>query len=36
MGFCEEQKNLKSDKNLNSHIPELYKVITLTTFKANV
>ena len=22
MGFCEEQKSLKSEKNLNSHIPE--------------
>ena len=21
MGFCEEQKSLKSDKNVNSHIP---------------
>ena len=21
MGFCEEQKGLKSDENLNSHIP---------------
>ena len=25
MGFCEEQKSLKSEKTLKSHIPENHK-----------
>ena len=29
MGFCEEQKSLKSDTNLNSHIPDLSIYLSL-------